>query len=137
MEIVHINENNINKGKDIYSMLNDLNEKYFLLEKRQNENQEIIEKNKSFILILNQNFKAIKKYIKEFKTKYEKEINALKEIIFQNKANIYANTDNINIDQLNNLKDEFDENTKNIDKNIEAQINDIKKLKLKMINKEN
>ena len=137
MEIAHINKNNINKEKDIYSMLNDLNEKYFLLEKRQNENQEIIEKNKSFILILNQNFKAIKKYIKEFKTKYEKEINALKEIIFQNKSNIYDNnTDNFKIDKLNNLKDEFDEKAKIIDKNIEEQINDIKKLKLKMINKD-
>jgi hypothetical protein len=138
MEIEQINKNEINEQKDLYSLFKDLNEKYYLLEKKQNANQEIIEKNKSFILILNQNFKAIKKYIKEFKTKYEKEINALKEIIFQNKSNIYDNnTDNFKIDKLNNLKDEFDEKAKNIDKNIEEQINDIKKLKLKMINKEN
>jgi len=136
MEIEQNNKIYINKEKDIYAMLNDLNAKYYLLEKKQNENQEIIEKNKSFILILNQNFKAIKKYIKEFKTKYEKEINVLKETIFQNKANKYGKTDNINIDQLNNLKNEFDEKAKNIDKNIEEQIKDIKKLKLKKINKD-
>jgi len=133
MEIEQINKNKINDEKDIYSMLNDLNNKYNLLEKKQNENQEIIEKNKSFILILNQNFMIIKKYIKEFKTKIEKEIKDLKQIIIQNKAYKCDKKDNTDMDQLNNIKNEFDENTKNIDKNIEKQISDIKKLKLKMI----
>ena len=133
MEIEQINKNKINDEKDIYSMLNDLNNKYNLLEKKQNENQEIIEKNKSFILILNQNFMIIKKYIKEFKTKIEKEIKDLKQVIIQNKAYKYDKKDNTDMDQLNNIKNEIDENTKNIDKNIEEQISDIKKLKLKMI----
>ena len=133
MEIEQINKNKINDEKDIYSMLNDLNNKYNLLEKKQNENQEIIEKNKSFILILNQNFMIIKKYIKEFKTKIEKEIKDLKQVIIQNKAYKYDKKDNTDMDQLNNIKNEFDENTKNIDKNIEEQISDIKKLKLKII----
>ena len=133
MEIEQINKNKINDEKDIYSMLNDLNNKYNLLEKKQNENQEIIEKNKSFILILNQNFMIIKKYIKEFKTKIEKEIKDLKQIIIQNKAYKCDKKDNTDMDQLNNIKNEIDENTKNIDKNIEEQISDIKKLKLKMI----
>ena len=133
MEIEQNNKNKINDEKDIYSMLNDLNNKYNLLEKKQNENEEIIEKNKSFILILNQNFMIIKKYIKEFKTKIEKEIKDLKQIIIQNKAYNCDKKDNTDMDQLNNIKNEFDENTKNIDKNIEKQISDIKKLKLKMI----
>ena len=133
MEIEQINKSKINDEKDIYSMLNDLNNKYNLLEKKQNENQEIIEKNKSFILILNQNFMIIKKYIKEFKTKIEKEIKDLKQVIIQNKAYKYDKKDNTDMDQLNNIKNEIDENTKNIDKNIEKQISDIKKLKLKMI----
>ena len=133
MEIEQINKNKINDEKDIYSMLNDLNNKYNLLEKKQNENQEIIEKNKSFILILNQNFMIIKKYIKEFKTKIEKEIKDLKQVIIQNKAYKYDKKDNTDMDQLNNIKNEIDENTKNIDKNIEKQISDIKKLKLKII----
>ena len=75
----------------------------------------------------------IKKYIKEFKTKVEKEIKDLKQIIIQNKAYKCDKKDNTDMDQLNNIKNEFDENTKNIDKNIEKQISDIKKLKLKMI----
>lgn len=133
MEIEQINKSKINDEKDIYSMLNDLNNKYNLLEKKQNENQEIIEKNKSFILILNQNFMIIKKYIKEFKTKIEKEIKDLKQVIIQNKVYKCDKKDNTDMDQLNNIKNEIDENTKNIDKNIEEQISDIKKLKLKMI----
>ena len=133
MEIEQINKNKINDEKDIYSMLNDLNNKYNLLEKKQNENEEIIEKNKSFILILNQNFMIIKKYIKKYKTKIEKEIKDLKQVIIQNKAYKCNKKDNTDMDQLNNIKNEFDENTKNINKNIEKQISDIKKLKLKMI----
>ena len=75
----------------------------------------------------------IKKYIKEFKTKIEKEIKDLKQIIIQNKAYKCDKKDITDMNQLNNIKNEFDENTKNIDKNIEKQISDIKKLKLKMI----
>ena len=102
MENGQININEINQNQDIYSMIKIMNEKYNLLEKKQEEDEKLIQINKKNILLLNENLNLLRKDYQEFKRLYLKEIKELKvKINKQNKINRYD--ENIG-KKLNNIK---------------------------------
>ena len=123
MEIEKINNNQVNQNQDIYSMIKILNEKYDLLEKKQKDDEELIQINKKNILLLNENLNILRKELEEFKKIYIKEIKNLKvKIAQQNKLNRYDGEIN---EKLNNIKLEFDGKNKIIDKKFK-ELNDAK-----------
>ena len=123
MENGQININQINQNQDIYSMIKIMNEKYNLLEKKQKDDEELIQINKKNILLLNENLNILRKEFQEFKRLYLKEIKELNvKINEQNKINRYD--ENIG-KKLNNIKLEFDENNKIVEKKFKA-LNDAK-----------
>ena len=67
MENGQININEINQNQDIYSMIKIMNEKYNLLEKKQKDDEELIQINKKNILLLNENLNLLRKDYQEFK----------------------------------------------------------------------
>ena len=67
MENGQININQINQNQDIYSMIKIMNEKYNLLEKKQKDDEELIQINKKNILLLNENLNILRKTIKNLK----------------------------------------------------------------------
>lgn len=132
-------ENNINQiqQQDIYSMFNKLREKYEILEKKQKENEEKIERNKNNILLFNKNLKTFKNSYQDFKKECEKEINDLKEIFYkQNKANKSEKMDNINIEQINKIKNEMSEKNNILEKKFEELKISLNEMKLKLVNNE-
>ena len=134
------NDKKINFEKNIYSMFEELSEKYKKLEEKQKLNYEKIEKNEKTIFNLNQNLKLIKKYIFDIKMKIEKEINELKEKIKrQNNENKYDEINNLIIsnEQLNNIKFQFDEKNNIINKRLEELINDVNEIKISQMSKDN
>ena len=123
MENGQININQINQNQDIYSMIKIMNEKYNLLEKKQEEDEKLIQINKKNILLLNENLNILRKDYQEFKRLYLKEIKELKvKINKQNKINRYD--ENIG-KKLNNIKLEFDEKNKIVEKRFK-ELNDVK-----------
>jgi hypothetical protein len=123
MENGQININQINQNQDIYSMIKIMNEKYNLLEKKQQDDEELIQTNKKNILLLNENLNILRKDYKEFKRLFLKEIKELSvKINKQNKINRYD--ENIG-KKLNNIKLEFDEKNKIVEKRFK-ELNDVK-----------
>ena len=123
MENGQININEINQNQDIYSMIKIMNEKYNLLEKKQKEDEELIQINKKNILLLNENLNILRKDYQEFKRLFLKEIKELSvKINKQNKINRYD--ENIG-KKLNNIKLEFDEKNKIVEKRFK-ELNDVK-----------
>ena len=123
MENGQININQINQNQDIYSMIKIMNEKYNLLEKKQEEDEKLIQINKKNILLLNENLNILRKDYQEFKRLFLKEIKELSvKINKQNKINRYD--ENIG-KKLNNIKLEFDEKNKIVEKRFK-ELNDVK-----------
>ena len=123
MENGQININQINQNQDIYSMIKIMNEKYNLLKKKQEEDEELIQINKKNILLLNENLNILRKDYQEFKRLFLKEIKELSvKINKQNKINRYD--ENIG-KKLNNIKLEFDEKNKIVEKRFK-ELNDVK-----------
>jgi hypothetical protein len=123
MENGQININEINQNQDIYSMIKIMNEKYNVLEKKQKEDEELIQINKKNILLLNENLNILRKDYQEFKRLFLKEIKELSvKINKQNKINRYD--ENIG-KKLNNIKLEFDEKNKIEEKRFK-ELNDVK-----------
>jgi len=81
MDVELNNDKNNQKQNDIYTMINELQNKYEILEKSQMINEELSLKNKDVNLNLNKNLKLLKDLVINLKNKFGQNINELRESI--------------------------------------------------------
>ena len=137
MENIFINDNENIQQKDIYKMIEALNKKYNILEQKLKEKDETLIKDKKIMLIMNKNMISIQNQFSEFKKNCEKDINDLREKIGkQNGKEKYDEINYIDNELLNKIKFEFGEKKKDIDKQIKILTDEIKEIKMSLINKE-
>ena len=130
---MEINQNNDKKNQqqnDLYAMINELRNKYEILEKKQMMNEELAKKNKEVNLNLNIYLKELKNVISDLKQQFEQNIAELKENIHKiKKERDIDKIRTLSLEQINNLENKYCEMRKDIDKKIEIlknEINDIK-----------
>ena len=127
MDVELNNDKNNQKQNDIYTMINDLKNKYEILEKRQMINEELSLKNKDVNLNLNKNLKLLKDLVINLKNKFGQNINELKESIDKiKKENNIDIIKKLSLEQINDLQNKYNEMCKEIDKKIETLKNEIK-----------
>ena len=127
MDVDLNNNKNNQKQNDIYTMINDLKNKYEILEKRQMINEELSLKNKDVNLNLNKNLKLLKDLVINLKNKFGQNINELKESIDKiKKENNIDIIKKLSLEQINDLQNKYNEMCKEIDKKIETLKNEIK-----------
>ncbi len=127
MDVELNNDKNNQKQNDIYTMINDLKNKYEILEKRQMINEELSLKNKDVNLNLNKNLKLLKDLVINLKNKFGQNINELKESIDKiKKENNIDIIKRLSLEQINDLPNKYNEMCKEIDKKIETLKNEIK-----------
>ena len=127
----------INQNNDFSNKITELNNKYEILEKQCKGNKELLENNKTNILILNKSLRLLNDSFKELQNKYDKDIEELKDkvktIIKENKENQKVKNNQINIEQINNLKIKYDEMFEDINKRFEYIKNEIRSVKIKNV----
>ena len=125
-----INNDNIAKEPDLYAMINELRNKYEILEKRQKDNEELSKKNMTNILNLNTSLIGLKKIVQKMKNEYIKQIEDLNKIVHdiigQNEK------DKINIIEINSIKNQYNEMTKELTKSFDSLKKEIKEIKIKI-----
>jgi len=130
MEMNQINNDNIAKEQDLYAMINELRNKYEILEKRQKDNEELSKKNMTNILNLNTSLIGLKKIVQKMKNEYIKQIEDLNKIVHdiigQNEK------DKINIIEINSIKNQYNEMTKELTKSFDSLKKEIKEIKIKI-----
>ena len=133
MENRQINNNLFIQQQELYLMINELNEKYKILEKKNKENEELIKVNKNNIIMLNKNLNIVKNFYEELKKKSEKDINDLKEKI-NSLDNVKKNDkiDNIFKENLDNIRKEIEEKNKYLEKLFNELSSEIKEIRLKL-----
>ena len=130
--------NNNQQKNELYTMINDLKNKYEILEKKQKMNEELSMKNKEINLNLNIYLKSLKDLVIDLKNRFEQHIGEMKEM----KANIdkikkgkdINEIRKISIEQINNLEKKYGEMNKEIDKKIEILKNEVKDIKININN---
>ena len=127
MDVELNNDKNNQKQNDIYTMINDLKNKYEILEKRQMINEELSLKNKDVNSNLNKNLKLLKDLVIKQKNKFGQNINELKESIDKiKKENNIDIIKKLSLEQINDLQNKYNEMCKEINKKIETLKNEIK-----------
>ena len=127
MDVELNNDKNNQKQNDIYTMINDLQNKYEILEKRQMINEELSLKNKDVNLNLNKNLKLLKDLVINLKNKFGQNINELRESIDKiKKENNIDIIKKLGLEQINDLQNKYNEMCKEINKKIETLKNEIK-----------
>ena len=125
-----INNDNIAKEPDLYAMINELRNKYEILEKRQKDNEELSKKNMTNILNLNTSLIGLKKIVQKMKNEYIKQIEDLNKIVHdiigQNEK------DKINIIEINSIKNQYNEMSKELTKSFDSLNKEIKEIKIKI-----
>ena len=125
-----INNDNIAKEPDLYAMINELRNKYEILEKRQKDNEELSKKNMTNILNLNTSLIGLKKIVQKMKNEYIKQIEDLNKIVHdiigQNEK------DKINIIEINSIKNQYNEMSKELTKSFDSLKKEIKEIKIKI-----
>ena len=125
-----INNDNIAKEPDLYAMINELRNKYEILEKRQKDNEELSKKNMANILNLNTSLIGLKKIVQKMKNEYIKQIEDLNKIVHdiigQNEK------DKINIIEINSIKNQYNEMSKELTKSFDSLKKEIKEIKIKI-----
>ena len=125
-----INNDNIAKEPDLYAMINELRNKYEILEKRQKDNEELSKKNMTNILNLNTSLIGLKKIVQKMKNEYIKQIEDLNKIVHdiigQNEK------DKINITEINSIKNQYNEMSKELTKSFDSLKKEIKEIKIKI-----
>ena len=138
MDVELNNDKNNQKQNDIYTMINDLKNKYEILEKRQMINEELSLKNKDVNLNLNKNLKLLKDLVINLKNKFGQNINELKESIDKiKKENNIDIIKKLSLEQINDLQNKYNEMCKEIDKKIETLKNEINEIKININNNNN
>ena len=138
MDVELNNDKNNQKQNDIYTMINDLKNKYEILEKRQMINEELSLKNKDVNLNLNKNLKLLKDLVINLKNKFGQNINELKESIDKiKKENNIDIIKKLSLEQINDLQNKYNEMCKEIDKKIETLKNEINEIKININNIKN
>ena len=118
MDVELNNDKNNQKQNDIYTMINDLKNKYEILEKRQMINEELSLKNKDVNLNLNKNLKLLKDLVINLKNKFGQNINELRESIDKiKKENNIDIIKKLSLEQINDLQNKYNEMCKEINKN--------------------
>ena len=124
------NNDNIAKEPDLYAMINELRNKYEILEKRQKDNEELSKKNMTNILNLNTSLIGLKKIVQKMKNEYIKQIEDLNKIVHdiigQNEK------DKINIIEINSIKNQYNEMSKELTKSFDSLKKEIKEIKIKI-----
>ena len=124
------NNDNIAKEPDLYAMINELRNKYEILEKRQKDNEELSKKNMANILNLNTSLIGLKKIVQKMKNEYIKQIEDLNKIVHdiigQNEK------DKINIIEINSIKNQYNEMSKELTKSFDSLKKEIKEIKIKI-----
>ena len=112
-------------------MINELRNKYEILEKKQMMNEELAKNNKEVNLNLNISLKKLKNVISYLKKQFEQNIAALKENIhkIKNERNI-DKIRTLSLEQIYNLENKYSEMRKDIDKKIEILKNEINYIKV-------
>ena len=135
MDVDLNNNKNNQKQNDIYTMINDLKNKYEILEKRQMINEELSLKNKDVNLNLNKNLKLLKDLVINLKNKFGQNINELRESIDKiKKENNIDIIKKLSLEQINDLQNKYNEMCKEIDKKIETLKNEINEIKININN---
>ena len=135
MDVELNNDKNNQKQNDIYTMINDLKNKYEILEKRQMINEELSLKNKDVNLNLNKNLKLLKDLVINLKNKFGQNINELKESIDKiKKENNIDIIKKLSLEQINDLQNKYNEMCKEINKKIETLKNEINEIKININN---
>ena len=138
MDVDLNNNKNNQKQNDIYTMINELQNKYEILEKSQMNNEELSLKNKDVNLNLNKNLKLLKDLVINLKNKFGQNINELKESIGKiKKENNIDIIKKLSLEQINDLQNKYNEMCKEIDKKIETLKNEINEIKININNLNN
>ena len=137
MEVNQINNNQ--QQNYLISIVNDLRDKYKLLEEKQNMNEKISIKNKDNILNLNKNIGIVYKLFLNFKNQSEKNFEEKNKNLLNLENNIKKNEINgINNEQIKNIEKKYEEISNKIDAKFEELKKEIEQLKndISMKNKE-
>ena len=130
MEINQINDKNIHQ-QDIYKMISDLKNKYEILKQDQKRNEEQSNIHKTNILNLNRYLSELKNLVLETRNDYEKEIRDLKETVHKITKNINKK-DNLDLSQINNINNKYNEISKEFQKRFEDIVKDLKEIKIRI-----
>ena len=128
------NENNnftINQQKDIYLMIKEINNKYNLLEKKQEENFQI---NKDNILRLNKNLNILSQNFDNLLKQYKCDIEDLKKSILKNIDQKTDENNKIFINKLNNFENKYNKINEEMNKKFEEINEEIRKINFNMVN---
>ena len=128
------NENNnftINQQKDIYLMIKEINNKYNLLEKKQEENFQI---NKDNILRLNKNLNILSQNFDNLLKQYKCDIGDLKKSILKNIDQKNDENNKIFINKLNNFENKYNKINEEMNKKFEEINEEIRKINFNMVN---
>ena len=128
------NENNnftINQQKDIYLMIKEINNKYNLLEKKQEENFQI---NKDNILRLNKNLNILSQNFDNLLKQYKCDIKDLKKSILKNIDQKTDENNKIFINKLNNFENKYNKINEEMNKKFEEINEEIRKINFNMVN---
>ena len=108
MDVELNNDKNNQNQNDIYTMINGLQNKYEILEKRKMNNEELSLKNKDVNLNLNKNLKLLKDLVINLKNKFGQNINELKESIDKiKKENNIDIIKKLSLEQINDLQNKY------------------------------
>lgn len=129
---IYQNNNNISKEPDLYAMINELRNKYEILEQKQKDNEELSKKNMINLLNLNTSLLGLKKIVQRLNNEYIKEIKDLNKIILD-MAGLKEN-DKLNIIEINNIKNQYNEMSKELTKSFDIIKKEINEIKIKIVN---
>lgn len=126
----------INQNNDFSKKITELNNKYEILEKQYKGNKELLDNNKKNILMLNTSLKILNDNFLKLKNQYDKDIGELKDKvkkIIKEKENQKDKNNQINIEQINNLKIKYDDMIKEMIKRFDDIKNEIRDVKIKNV----
>ena len=127
---MEVNQFNINQQQnDLISIVNDLRDKFKILEENQKLNQKLLNKNGDNILNLNKNIGIVYKYFSDFKNQSTIRFGELNKKILNLENNNKNIINNINNEQINKVKNKYEEMNKKVDAKFEEMKKEIEQLK--------
>ena len=127
MDVNQINNNQ--QQNYLISIVNDLRNKFKILEEKQNMNEKLSIKNKDNILNLNKNIGIVYKNFLDFKNQSKINFEEKNKILNLENNNNKNEINNINNEQIENIKNKYEEINKKIDAKFEELKKEFEKLK--------